>query len=350
MRLPFPIRPAVQSYLHHAYTTGILEALGCRWALANEYFSLEVRLNDIYAAVPLFLEFSPWTELSEFERGGLCSTVLHSAEQIARLTPADLTATLRELLARGRYAELYVDEYYIPPSVRFGRTHLTHQLLVVGHDEAAGSFSGVIYHEEGRFGIAEIPAGALCQAVAMQPRLNVFYTTDRALREIAGGPGPTEPRLDLPRLRDGLAGFLEPANSLPFDEAWLDHLEPGVTGFVYGRFCYEFVEASIRRAYERGGPIDLRLTRLIWERSEVASERAVRLAELGVLPDEMRAPWARLAESFHRVHLIAFQHNLDRQRRRGTRRNDALPILSDAAGQDRILTEQLLARLGRACS
>lgn len=347
MRLPFPLRPPVQAYLHHAYTTGIMEAIGYRWALVNEYLNLEVRVNDGYSGVALFMDISPWTDLAAFEREGFCSTTVRSAEEIVPLSSGELAGQLRALIFQGRYAEVYVDEYFIPPSAHFGRTHRNHAMLVIGCDDDASEFSVMSYRNEGRFSASEIPAGALCQAIAMQPRLNAPYTADKALREIAQGPISSEPCLNLARIRGGLADFLAPRNSLPFEESWLDGVEPGTAGFVYGRFCYDLVEADIRYASERNRPIDVRLTRLIWERSKIAVERAVKLAELGIVSDAPVDEWVQVAEGFHRVHLMAFQHNLDRQRRRGVPRADAQALLCDVAMRECDLTERLLLRLER---
>ena len=345
MRLPFPMPPAIQAYLHHAYTTGVVEGLGHPWALSNEYINLEVRVNDRYSGTSLFMDITPWTDLAAFEQQGLCLTVTRSAEEIASMPATHLAATLRKLLVEGRYVEAYVDEYFIPPSAHFRSKHQNHALLVVGFDDSTGSFDAVIYNKEGRFVISKIEAEILCHAIAMQPRLNAPYTADKALREIGRGSVSAEPGLDLKRIRDGLTGFLSPRNSLIFDEAWLDRVDTGTTGFVYGHLCYEYVGAGIRRAYERGGAIDLRQTRLIWERVKIGVRRVRQLAEAEIVPGEVESEWRRLAGCLHRVHLMAFQHNLDRQRGRAIRRESALPVLHAAITLERGLTERVVAAI-----
>ena len=90
-------------------------------------------------------------------------------------------------------------------------------------------------------------------------------------------------------------------------------------------------------------PIDLRVTRLIWERAKVGGERLVLLSELFDVPRTLTQRWYVLIQGFLRVHLIAFQHNLDLKKKRLGRQSDALFVLSDVVREELELTEQLMS-------
>jgi len=342
MILPFTQRPMIQAYLHHAYTTGIMEAAGYRWALANEYLQLEVRLNDKYSGVSLFMDISPWTDLDAFARDGLCKMTLHSADSISNCSAVELAKRIQLKLDSGNYVEAYVDEYYIPETASFNCRHHNHALLILGHDLDVNVFSAIIYKKEGRFGFVRIPANVLCQAISMQPRLNAPYTADKAMREIAVSRG-CQKALKIEKIKIGLAEFLKPDKGGQFDESILDENRNAKTGFVYGQHCYDYIETHIRRSCERLMPIDLRVTRLIWERAKVGGERLVLLSELFDVPRTLTQRWYVLIQGFLRVHLIAFQHNLDLKKKRLGRQSDALFVLSDVVREELELTEQLMS-------
>jgi hypothetical protein len=90
-------------------------------------------------------------------------------------------------------------------------------------------------------------------------------------------------------------------------------------------------------------PIDLRVTRLIWERAKVGGERLIHLSEIFDIPKTLTQRWDVLIQGFLRVHLIAFQDNLDLKKKRMKRRSDALFVFSAVVKEELELTEQLLS-------
>lgn len=346
MILPFPDHPPVHAYLHHAYTTGIIQACGYEKALMNHYLSLELRVDDAYSGVRFFLDFTPWTDLSAFEQAGLCALKTYSAESIAGASAADLADVIRTALSKRKYIEAYVDEYYIPTTAAFGKKHTNHALLTVGFEGSAGKFKVVLYKKGGRFDACYISPGALCEAIFMQPRLNAPYTADKAMREVEVFPGH-DVVIDPVRISDGLAQFLSPQKGLKFQDELFSGRGPRSKGFIYGIECYEYIRHELRRGHSERSELDVRLTRLAWERVRLGLVRLQYLRETFPSLQVLVQRWEQLTKEFRRVHLIAYQFNLDLARNRVRQRTDPESVLERAVGCERELTAELVELIRR---
>lgn len=343
LSLNFPARPRMQAYFHHAYTTGIMEASGQVEALANEYLQLELRVGDPYSGEPYFLDTSPWTDISVYAEAGLFTVSLYSAAAVEALGDNALRDELRTMLARGAYVEAYIDEYYFRTLAAYARRHVGRVVLIVGFDDCSDAFSVLIYRQNGRFERQFVDARELVRAISGHVRLGISHASPKAVRAILPTLPSVPAPLDLTKIQSGLFSFVSAEHRFTVD-SFESALRAGARVTFYGIGCYDFLAAHVSAATTKGQKIDLRLTRLTWERSGISLLRAQRLQQLDALNENQVQGWIELQAKLHRIHLLAVQHNFNPGLLPGSG-SECGALVQEAAGHESQLTRAMLAAL-----
>lgn len=227
----------------------------------------------------------------------------HSAE-LRR--PDALVGFLIERLHRGQYADMQIDEYFIPGRPGFGNIHSVHDNLIFGYD-----LTKRLFHIAGYDKVYEVSSASfedISKAFYEMPR-NFFkkrYLAMLKLRDDAAA------EVELASITSQLSDYVDSKPTLSpsaMRKANLYWKARRFTG-VWGLDTYEaFIDHVTTRGRERK-PLDLRATRTLWEHKACMLGRLKFLEEAGYLRERgMAEAYAPVEEIAKAVRFDAYEYN-----------------------------------------
>jgi len=348
-QLRFELPPAIGTLLYNAYTTGILRF---HPAVLNANIQLYSRFTDeqeFRAANGLRLELHPQTRADYYADVGALQIRSVYEAPTCTLSSADTLDRLVGCLNAGEYVYLHVDLFYIPETRVHGRFHWRHELLVVGITEN-GHFLCPTYDRRGEFIAIEVPAqnlvAAFCSPFAVAEsfpycrsyRIAAFKLVSETRHEV-------NPALMAGYMEDNLNGTNTAARRVvaPGVKPWLENpliYRTGVFGIGFYTRLADFYEHWI---VANKLPFDVRISRLILERTRLMAHRVSALERAGFVTDASAGQeWTKLGDVVWRWHMQMVTAAKARAVFDARLFRNAIGLLGD---EDRRLSETLLSQL-----
>lgn len=334
--LPFQVDVPVRSYLQHAFPLSIVSHVRGHEERVHESF-IQLFFPDRKEAYDRVL-MAPALGMREWERLGFLETREIDLRDPALARPEGLLELLVDALEGGSYAELHVDEFFIPGRPCHGRVHSVHDNLLVGYERPADVFHLAGYAAE--YEVARVGFGHVLDGFYRAP----WNERRRRFLRLVTPREPVPRPVDAAAVARQLADYLASRPGMAPDEMrearlyWKARRFTGTWGIeTYGSF-----RAYLARQAEAAEPVDLRATRTLWE------HKACMLARLRHLEAEclfrgarlFSAPYAPVERAARLLRLAAYEHNA-----RGCRPGPLEEAPSILAGmrsvEEAVLTEAL---------
>lgn len=141
--LPLNENPFLYGYTHYTYMQAILtnpeaeillEKMGYKNWFYTNYIQLHCRNLDSQHFDSLPIEFYVGDMLNNKEYIGNPFLDIQWMYKDLILSFANITEYLIHMIDKGYYADLIIDEFYVPNSEKFNRQHFFHQNLLYGYD------------------------------------------------------------------------------------------------------------------------------------------------------------------------------------------------------------------------
>lgn len=318
--LPFAVPPPLATYNYMAFLTGAL--LGSSSSRIHFIFNNYIQLSSasIYSDSH-FLSFVP--ALGVDNTAGLGGRV--STHQV--VCHSECESTIANGLQMGHYARVVLDEYYIPDTPAFRKTHFIHDNMIIGYCPYCRTCWSVGYrNKDGElpsFGVSRCALSDIAIAICSRPNgAEPKYLQDVICLFSPGDLGTTG--LDIPHIKQQLIYFLYgDHDSEYFLKRGYDiksaTIGPNVSNNVqFGIKIYNATWQKILRCIESGDPLDMRIFRLLWEHKIWMTKRVKALAE-AVGNDKLSGLLSKfeLGERMANVlRLSAVQYELDSHHRK----------------------------------
>lgn len=326
MLLPFALEIPVRSYLNHAFPLSIVDQIaGCRPYLYESFiqvfFPHRKEDYDRFLMLPS-LTVEGWEEM------GLLRTRVIDTHSRGLSRPPALIELLTEGIADGYYAEIHIDEYFLPGRPCYGNTHSVHDNMIIGYEWPEKVFHVAGYGAD--YEVAPMGFEDVLRAFYHMPRNEMAR---RYLRLIKPRKTPSRP-FDLEAVRRQLSDYLNSRASLTPRQMRRKPLYWKARRFTgeWGVQSYRALQDYLAEMSRQGRPLDLRATRTLWEHKSCMLERLRYLEEQGRFRDGrlFSFSYAPVESGARMLRFQAYQYNSG-----GFKRED----LEEAAAQLQCMKE-----------
>ncbi len=165
--LPIDKNPMARNYLRHAIPLSVIGA--DRKELAEL-----VVLNDYIEVV-----FRPWYHWFDYDNylydtwNTLVCNVLN--RDIVEANEINIAESIIKGLAKGYYADVWMDSYYIPGKPAYQKIHLAHNILIYGYDAEKDKFLSLTYTKSDHYEDLEISPVHMLQACSTEYFMRVCF-------------------------------------------------------------------------------------------------------------------------------------------------------------------------------
>jgi hypothetical protein len=165
--LPIDKNPMARNYLRHAIPLSVIGA--DRKELAEL-----VVLNDYIEVV-----FRPWYHWFDYDNylydtwNTLVCNVLN--RDIVEANEINVAESIIKGLAKGYYADVWMDSYYIPGKPAYQKIHLAHNILIYGYDAEKDKFLSLTYTKSDHYEELEISPLHVLQACSTEYFMRVCF-------------------------------------------------------------------------------------------------------------------------------------------------------------------------------
>ena len=158
--LPVDVHPRVKSTLRHAFPLSVIGA-------HRKDKADMIVLNDYIDVV-----FRPWYHYFDFDNHLYTSWPELESCRLDRCfinsSGLSITNIVLHSLCAGYYADLWLDEYYIPGKSGYNKKHLSHAVMIYGFDKTKNVFLGISYDDKGHYRVFEIIPDDICKACSTE--------------------------------------------------------------------------------------------------------------------------------------------------------------------------------------
>jgi hypothetical protein len=242
------------------------------------------------------------------------------------LGPADFeTGTWRDLndrmiaaLAKGYALMTFINEFFVPETIRYLRTNHRHRIMVVGNDRS--HYHVVAYSRRGVFEGFRVPFCLFLQGLLSRGNRRHGDPCSRFVRGLRFAEGRPH-RLDCRLMALQMSDFLYSRNRMPEFLPRQVYATP-VYPVRFGLQACASLQPYLEQLFADGQTIDPRVFRLFTEHANLMRERMTAVVEghNGKLPGALHGAlqrWCRLARDCHH---LAISYNGDADNRAGTRK------------------------------
>lgn len=311
--LRFDAEAALRSLLYSGFPSGIVAAHDAlQGPVLHYYLQLFFPAKKLtHDGAETMMRFLPSAEFKQYIALGYFRAAEWPRAELLRLPRAAIRQRLSSALQRGRYLQVYVDQFFIPGSPCFLRRHHRHAILLLGCDARAHQFTQLSYRASGEYHAAALPFPLLVESMDLDRHGIAKAGQLEAVLELA--PPETVPdEIDVPLLKAQVAAYLAGTdNRADYARKTGRFLVRRTAGVHFGDEPGAFGAAvyPMLRAYftsrKPGQNPDLRVSRLLEEHKQVLARvfrHPVLRREFPRLADE----FAALAAKAKALHLAAF--------------------------------------------
>ena len=277
--LSFATDIPVRSYLDHAFPLSIVSQdpkhHECLLSSFVQLFFPDDKLE--YDRVLML----PSLRTVDWQQRGFLETLDMSTHSSALSRPEALVELLTDSLSQGYYAEIHIDEFFLPGRPCYRNTHSVHDNMIVGYDWPERKFHLAGYGSD--YEVRLFHFEDILKAFYQMPRNQLARRLIRMVRLRDAKRSGFDLRGMVSQLRDYLESRVTVA-PLEMRKARLYRKNRRFTG-AWGLDAYSaFIEYIERMASQRQ-PLDLRATRTLWEHKACMLARLKYLEALDCFKD-----------------------------------------------------------------
>lgn len=257
--LPFETDIPIRSYLDHAFPLSIVvhdpQHVEALFGSFVQLFFPDDKLE--YDRVLML----PSLRTSDWERLGFLETLLLDTRSRALGRAEGLLVALVHHLGQGRYVEAQIDEYFLPGRPCYLSVHSVHDNMLVGYDLARRVFRIAGYGAD--YEVADVGFDDVARAFYDVPLTQRRRRLLRVVWRRSGAKGAFDLGGMAAQLDDylGSRATMSPAEMREARLYWKARRFTGTWGLDVYRALIDF----ITRVAGGGRPLDLRVTRTLWE-------------------------------------------------------------------------------------
>jgi hypothetical protein len=257
--LPFAIDIPVRSYLNQAFPLSVVMRHPSYYrALLGSFVQMFFPENKLEYDRVLML---PALFAADWERLGFLNLTTVDTDSAALKPPNGFIDTLIEHLHEENYADVRIDEYFLPGRPCYQTTHSVHDNLVFGYDLQAREFYVAGYGQD--YEVRTVGFDDMAKAFHHAPwsQINMRWLRFMRLREHAPFG------FDLAGMTAQLRDYIRSAATLSEDAMRAGNFYWKMRRFAgsWGLETYDAFVEYLRRIRGERKPLDLRATRTLWE-------------------------------------------------------------------------------------
>jgi hypothetical protein len=257
--------PLAHGYQFYAFPLAILATVeeSKDWILTNYvHLVYDKRLQSAPVPFAFYLfdySQSPWLQTVKTDRFWVAAS------------SHDIVDICRESIAAGYYPYLNLNEFHVPDREAFGTYDQTHDVLLSGFDDEAGSFTVYGYRANHSLGLTQVGYSEFRRSYESLDRVDntchqvYFYRVDRGARF------PMDTAVVREAFEDYLAGANPSARFAMLRPRW---------DRTYGVDCYDPLLRYLDSYLAGEEAFDIRHFHVLWEHKRLMVMRLARLAEV----------------------------------------------------------------------
>lgn len=274
----FDAKPIYRTFNTTSYVLSVAaQYVDIKPILASYYINLHANRGP---AGPPLARISPVIVPERFAAIGHFDCEVHT-QSIANQPPLELRKWIATSIHEGWYIRTHINEYYVPGSRYYNIADRGHVCLILGCDTRNDSATVCRYTKARAYQVSDVPLASLIMAIKYNKQPKVFYLRSAQWGEMIERFRPRADARALFSAGDSIlsikgylqssldGGIYQPWKVSRIPECIWREIRGNSIGRVFGitamRRCLSYIESRSSSLK----PIDLRVSRLLWEHKKI---------------------------------------------------------------------------------